>query len=442
MFEHQASRDGRFGWLLCTAHPEQDDILEEIQAELKLELLNSNIREVSKLEIESWLKRFFLDLHWKIHARLRKTDLREKGLSLFFAVFFDSELYFVQFGRLFCVRSTGKKLETLGKTWKNYHVQSMKELSLFGMLEEDIRVRPQRLHLAENETLHILPGQIAAKVLENADSGSLKPLIESFEGTPGALWLILQNLPLAKAGRKRRLNKLQVSSLILLGATVLAVLYMFFGNRIIDVWFHRARKEVSAGPIKEVRKLTENVSRLSAPARQIQMAKDWSLPLPQTPQAPPVFDLRNVYIACGNTLYAWAKDSRQELWQYACEATIANLLTVEDGIALSLANDRSLCLDPRGKKLWQRELITGGSGAVPNPLREITAQLDKRLDRAVMVIARQQGISVVDGLDGELLADLELPEGLAFLSTYDDVDLCFYAVMGNSLQRIKLNISN
>ncbi|MDZ4182914.1 MAG: hypothetical protein U1B83_08565, partial [Candidatus Cloacimonadaceae bacterium] len=86
MCEYQASQDGKFAWFVCAWHPEKSFALEEIQAEIKLEIINSGIRTLSKMEAEKWIKDLFADFHWKLHARFRKTDLVEKGISLFFGI--------------------------------------------------------------------------------------------------------------------------------------------------------------------------------------------------------------------------------------------------------------------------------------------------------------------------------------------------------------------
>ncbi|HOZ01481.1 MAG TPA: PQQ-binding-like beta-propeller repeat protein [Candidatus Syntrophosphaera sp.] len=444
--EYQASRDGRYGWLLCTLHQEQDHQLEEIQAEIKLEIMNSGVQNISKMEIENWLKTYFNDLHWKLHARFRKSELQEKGISLLFAVIYDCEVYFVQFGRLFAAIARGKKkLEAVGKHWKNYHVGSLSELGLLGCLEEDIKVRTQHLHLAENESLIILPGHIAGKVLENLEeNSSLRPLIESYSGMPGSLWMILKNMPQLVKAKKRRLTKLEVSSIILLGATFLAVLYMAFGNRLLDVLFHRVRKEVIAGPIKEVRQnLIEDVgSVVNSPARRIELAVEWSAPMDYEITAVPVFDLKNIYLASHDDLVAYSKNTHGQLWQKAFAQKIVSVLPNDAGIAVCLESSQTVCLDAQGKELWSRDLATSCERAAQNPLCEITYEDDKRINRSIMVVSGDQAISVVDSRNGEQMSELKLKEKLRYLSAYDDLDSCFYAVMGNWLLCLRLKIVN
>lgn len=445
MCEYQASRDGRFGWLLCTAHEEQHHALEEIQAEIKLELLNSRILEVSKLEIEQWLKTFFADLHWKLHARLRKTDLREKGLSLFFAAFFDNELYWVQFGRIFGGLVQGKKLLTVGKQWKNYHVQSMDKLSLFGQAEEDIRVRPQRLALSEQESLILLPGQLAVKVFESGtETGSLPPLIESFAARPGSLWLILKNIPPAKPARKRKLTKWQISALVLILATILAVVYMAFGNRILDVLFHRARVEVNSGPVRQLtRDLISNVGKVvNSPARKIELEIPWSAELPFEVSAVPVFHLDSIFLTSGTKLIAYNKKGHTELWQKDFQRQIAVVRTVQNGLVVCLATSEILGLDFKGEELWHRELANPVSAQSPACVREITENEDKRVDSSITVIASERAVSVLDSQSGDLMSELQLTDQLKYLSDYDMLDFCFYAVVNRTIHCIRLKIVN
>ena len=93
MFDFNACQDGRFGWFLLTWHPETDPILEEIQTQIKMDFRNSALGQTSKLEIENWLKTYLAEYHWKLHAAFRKTNLKEKGISLLLAVLFDHEVF-------------------------------------------------------------------------------------------------------------------------------------------------------------------------------------------------------------------------------------------------------------------------------------------------------------------------------------------------------------
>ena len=443
--DYQASKDGRYGWLLCTAHEENSHELEEIQAEIKLEIMNSGVLAVSKMEIENWLKGFFADFHWKLHARLLKTGLREKGLSLFFAVIYDCEIYLIQFGRIFCAVTHGKKLDCVGKNWKNYQIQTLKDLNLFGLSEDDIRVRPLHLRLAENESLIILSGQIAGKVLDSGtENASLLPLIESYSASDKALWMILKNMPQLTKTHARKFSKLQISSFILILATLLAILYMTYGNRILDVWFHRARREVSAGPLQEVKKdVNENIVKvLNAQARDIELEIKWSMDLSSAVTSCPVFDLENVYLAQGGTVAAYSKKNQAKQWVKTFPELAVTLQKTQSSLVASLQSGAVSGLDFSGKEIWRQSLE-------PNPARpaqtcplEITPDDDKRIDRSIMVVPGANQISVLDSQNGTVLSSLQLPDRLTFLSQYDDLGFCFYAAVGDALLCVQLKIVN
>lgn len=444
MCESQSSKDGRFGWFLCVAHEENDIALEEIQAEVKLELLNANVLEISKMEIESWLKRFFADFHWKLHASLRRTELKEKGLSLFFAVTYDHDVYFVQFGRIFCAVTKGRKLEIIGNSWKNYHVRTLRDLNLMGLSEEDIRVKPQKFHLDENESLMVLPGKITAKVFGGqTEVGGLQPLIESFTAATPSLWLILKHVSALAKPKKRRLTKLEISTLILLLGTTLATLYMAFGNRVIDVFLHRTKAEASETKLRANTEIMENLGKVvNAPAREIELALDWNAELPHRITAAPAFSQQNIYLASGTELHAYKLSTREELWKKTCDEQITTILPTTLGLQLTLANGMILGLDQQGNVAWTRDLPATLDDRAYLRMIEITPLQDKRIDKCITVIPLKRGIVVLDSQQGVVLSELQLDNDLGFLSRYDDYNNCFYAVLGKSLVRVNLNIVN
>ncbi len=439
MCEYQASKDGRWGWLLCTAHAEDSIALEEIQAEIKLEILNSQVLEISRMEIEKWLKDFFADFHWKMHARLRKTDLHERGISLFFAVIYDAEIYFVQFGRIFCASTKGSKLQAVGKTWKNYHVQSMEDLGLFGMSEEDIRVRVQHLSLPENENLIILPGTIAGRVFESGtDVNGLLPLIESFSAVKSALGIVLRNVPAPRKTGRKRLTKWQISALFLFLATLLAVLYMLFGNRFLDDFLHKGRKVIQ----EKIETGTQDISvRMTQPS-SIKLRTNWSSPLDFVPNCRPVFNLDHIYLAGGSSLYVFSTKTRKDPEVIEFEDRINFLRASSMGLIIGLANNQIKALDKQNKELWTNST---GNDACEEPgllIEEITNNEDKRLDRGISVVPQDRSVQILDSVLGTEINKLDLPGELTQLSAYDDFHQCFYAVVGNSLTCLGLLIEN
>ncbi|NLW19187.1 MAG: PQQ-binding-like beta-propeller repeat protein [Candidatus Cloacimonetes bacterium] len=443
--EIQTSKDGRYGWFLCAAHEEEDVVLEEIMAMVKLEIMAAKVLEIGRIEIESWLKSFFQDFHWKLHASLRRTDLKEKGLSLFFAVSYDHDIYFVQFGRIFCAATEGKKLKSVGKNWKNHHIQPLQGLNLLGLQDQDINVRPQKFHLDEDEILVVLPGRIAESVCGgNADASSLRPLVESFQNASPALWLLLKHSkPLAKP-RKRRLTKLEISTLILLLGTTLAILYMALGGRgIVEHGFMRVRLWFTGKTQPKTAQIIENIGKaVNSPARSMELNVAWSVDLPQRITAAPAFSKNVVYVASENTVRAYKPGGNEPIWETALDSRVNNLLKTVYSLQASLENGMVLGLDQHGKVLWEKDIQARMSNSTGLEPIEITQSQDMRLDKSITLIPKDRGIAVLDNYSGGVMHEITLDQDIDFISPYDLQNRCFYVVSGNILMRLDLDITN
>lgn len=453
--EYNASRDGRYGWFLLTWHPEKDTALEEIVAEIKLEILNSQIANISRLEIEKWLKQFFTDLHWKLHARLRKTNLLERGISLFFGVLYDHELYFVQFGRIFALLADSKKLSPVGKDWKNYQVQSMEGLQLFGLADNDPVFKTQRLYIGDNQRLVILSGELARKVLPKvSDPGTFDKLIETYAHEDNPLWLILDGREKLIKPKRRKLSRLQISSIVLITLSVLTAIYMIFGNRSIDQLVHKLRLTVKEEKTLRLEQIptnlkinTEDLRKymdriVNLPARNIGLEIAWNTDLPYEVKIPPTFNLNSIYLASSNRLSAYDKKSRQLLWSKVFPTTIQHAAINDGMLIISLADQQVLGLNVDGSQVWKLDLPTQNLSSSSFAPCEIQPQDDPRLDRSIMVLPSQRGISIIDPNRGETLSSLTLKQELEAISAYDSYENCFYAVVDGAILCIELKIEN
>lgn len=453
--EYKASHDGRFAWFLLTWHPEKNNVLEEIIAEIKLELLNSKIASISRLEIEKWLKQFFTDLHWKLYGILHKTQLNEKGISLFFGVLFDDELYYVQFGRIFCLLADNKKLTPVGKDWKNYRVQSQEGMQLLGLNDKDPVFKPQRIHIDNNKRLIVLSGELAHKIIPNVtDIATIDTLIETYAAEDNPLWLILEGSDnLVKSGHKK-LSRLQVTSIILIFLALLATLYIMIGNRFIDQAVHKMRLSIKEEKPLRLEQIppnlninSENLKKymdklVNLPARNISFTIAWTTELPYRVSLSPSFTLGTIILVSDNRLSAYDKKSRQLLWTKMMEDDIRSTTVHQGMVMVYLANQQIIGLNNNGKILWQQYLPTESITGDRFTPCIITYDDDPRLDRSIIVIPSKRGISILDPARGETLSSLTLKQDLDALSTYDSFANCFYAVVGNAVLCVELNIIN
>ena len=452
---YQASPEGKFAWFLCTWHPEKDFALEEIQAEIKLELINAEPLKLSRMEVENWLKNFWSEYHWKLHARLRKTVLIEKGISLFFGLIYDNELFFVQFGRMLCGVVDPKGLTQSGRSWKHYHVKAAHELELLGYAEEDFKVRTHRLQLEDTQHFLVLPSPQAIKLLDQIKgTGTLQALLESCQSEKNALWLQLCRLPDPFQKKKRKLSRLQISSIVLLAITLLAVLYVAFGNRFIDSGLHKLRLLFDSRRVSTLEELP-NTLRLrnadilkimermvNSPARRAECRIAWTKQLPHPVTAIPAFDLDYIYLASGKNLYTYNKRNQEPGWNLVLDEEILYLMKTQNTLMLSLRNKKLIGIKPGGTIAWATDTRSAISEDDVLEAQEITSAQDPRIDGSLVILPERNRISVIDGSRGEVFSSIDLLQDLRYLSLYDSFDNCFYAVVGESLMKIDLVILN
>ncbi|MDD2332266.1 MAG: PQQ-binding-like beta-propeller repeat protein [Candidatus Cloacimonetes bacterium] len=455
MCEYSASKDGRFAWFLCTYHTEQDHVLEEIQTEIKLEILNSDVSSISKINIEAWLKSFFADFHWKLHARFRKTELDEKGISLFFGVLFDHELFFVQFGRLVCALADRKKVTPVGKPWKNHHVNTLEDLALLGLSEKDIKIRINRIFISEIERLIVLPAaQATVSFPSGADPQIVDTVFETYKQEHNPLWLCLKAKERMVLPRQRRSSRLVISTIVLLLMTLLSIFYMIFGNRAIDRYSRKLRslfisKRTATLEIipeflnQETSNLLRNIERVVvSPAQDVQLKLRWTVDMPYRVTCTPAFSLDNLYLASGKTLVAYKKKTREVLWKTAFNCEILDLRAVEQSLIVILEDNRIVSFKASGSKNWEKTLAHPPLQRGIHNSIELNNHDDPSLEGSVIVVADERGLYVLNPGFGEDYSKLTFKNKIQFLSAYDSHDRCLYSVVDQDFHCIELIVKN
>jgi len=453
--EYQVEKDGRYGWFLCTWHPETQHELEEIQAEIKLEIMNSDIRNVSKLEADKWLRSFFADFHWKLHARMRRTELKEKGISLFLGLMYDNEIHFAQFGRMFCALGNPKKTAAVGREWENFHFQTLDQLNLLGLSEAEIRVKPQKVLVPERNFLLVLPGLMARDLFgSHFDAGSVNALLDSLAAKPGALWLLLGNEPELSKPKRKGFSRLHLATTLLILFTLPAIVYVIFGGRFFEMTWRKARMLFQSKkpiPIEQIPNYLNIDSQkvrgyleqaLKSPAREVELKLLWNTDLPYQVTAAPGFDLDNIYLASGDILLAFNKKARNLLWNRNFGSNIQGITNTGTGLLITLADQRVMGLNNKGESSW--ELPVEGPVTLFHSLKpmELTNANDPRIDGNLIVVPSSRSILVLDAGSGEKLNEITFKDELQYLSTYDSFQSCFYAVVRDAMLCLELKILN
>ncbi|HRY83425.1 MAG TPA: PQQ-binding-like beta-propeller repeat protein [Candidatus Cloacimonadota bacterium] len=360
----------------------------------------------------------------------------------------------MQFGRIFAVLADAKSVTAVGKNWKHAHVSTAEDLELLGYSEKDIRVKTQRILINDEQSLIVAPGVIAGKLFAQlTDKNSLDALLGSFASATNAMWLVLSGKPELQPKKRKKLTRLQISSIILLLITLLAVLYISFGNRFLDtgarklkMLFRSRTSQLEQLPRTlnisnaEVIKLMDKV--VNSPARNIVCSVAWNTDLPYSVTANPAFDLDHIYLAAGKTLLAYDKKTRNLLWNVNLESDIISLRMTQASLVAGLANRNVIGIRNDGSPAWTA-VTNRESGAADKPATaELTNSNDARIDGSILVIPEERGLSVLDSSRGEKLSGLTLIDELKYLSAYDSFANCFYAIAGESLICLELKILN
>ncbi|GEM_PF-219130 len=458
MFEFNSSQDGRFGWFLMTWHPEDDPILEEIQIQIKIDLRNSALGQTSKVEIESWLKDFFSEYHWKMHAVFRKTGLREKGISLFLAVMYDNELYIMEFGRMLCGLVEKDSLRPAGRPWNNFHVKSLDEMQMLGLSESDINVKPKRIVLPENQYLIALPSVFADQLMQmNFDYASINTLLKSMFEESNGCFLLLESKSKLAVVKRSRFKPFQISAFIIIILTLLALLYIQFGNR----WFESTSRKLkilltskSSLTIEQIpqtlniqsetiKRQLQKIERFAnLPARRIRLTESWQTDLNFLVTANPAFDINNIYIASENNLLAFDKNSKKLEWNKGFTSDIKGISVIRGNLIVFLEDRQMLCLRNGSNVTWTQSFDDKFLGRQTFAPFELNNNDDPRINGSILFVPSEKGIFIHDISTGEQITSILFEKRLQYLSDYDAFNNCFYAVVADGVHCIALDILN
>ncbi len=458
MFDFNASQDGRFAWFLLTWHPESDPVLEEIQTQIKLDIRNSALGQTSKVEIESWLKSFLSEYHWKLHATFRKTDLKEKGISLLMAVLFDHELYIVEFGRMLSGICDKDNLQPAGRNWNNFHVKSLDEMSLLGMSEKDIVLKIKRVFIAEHQRFIALPSIYAEKLSkQNTACNTLDTILQSLFSETNGCYFILEGKSKLAAPRRPRIRRYQISAIFVVLLTILALLYMQFGNRWLESTARKIKLILKSKNYLTVEQIpqylnieSENIKRqlkkieqfTNQPARNIKLQESWQTNLNFLITAAPSFDTQNIYIASDNKLMAFDKSTKKLQWKKVFDANVREVSQIRGNLIVFLDNQQLLCLQNGNNIIWKRPFIDEFPIKPALTPVEINSEDDPRINDSILLVPAERGLYIYDVNSGNLLSEIAFDKRLQYLSLYDAYDNCFYAVVADGIICISMDVLN
>ncbi|HQQ67993.1 MAG TPA: PQQ-binding-like beta-propeller repeat protein, partial [Candidatus Cloacimonadota bacterium] len=246
----------------------------------------------------------------------------------------------------------------------------------------------------------------------------------------------------------------QVTSFVILLITLGAVVYMMFGNRFLDQFFHRIRMTVKGNKSLRLEQIPNTLAIdrkvflkymeriVNLPARDIELQIIWSASLQYSITGAPVFSLDTIFLTAENNLIAFDKKSRKLKWKKSFDAPISSVLYMDNALMVCLQSDSASAFSEDGKLLWEADMTCPAQASVNlNPLR-ISGEDDPRLDRPILMIPSREVISIIDAGRGESLSSITFVDDIAAISAYDNFANCFYAIVDDALICIQLKIVN
>lgn len=293
-------------------------------------------------------------------------------------------------------------------------MQTLQKLNLLGFADEDIKIRVQRIFIGETHRFIAISGNLCERVFETqSDLATLDHYIESFAQSENPLWLILDGRAHLIKARRKKLSRLQISSIVIIVLTLFASAYMLFGNRFLDQALHRTRLNVQNNPVLRLEQIPDNLSVetknflkyldriVNLPARNIELDILWSATLPYQVTSPPVFSLNTIYLAADHNLIAFDKRSRELIWKKSFTAKINSIFYADNVLLVCLEDDSSFGFKDNGTQLWEAELMSIHTYLGSLEPRQVVQADDPRLDRAITVVPSAKLISIFDAFRGK-----------------------------------------
>ncbi len=444
-------------FFLLTYNLKDSPFLKSVNAFILEEVLKLKPNSIPELEIKSTFVEFFNDLNWKVNAMFNKAGEEHKGLSLFFAVKRSNRLYFVQFGRLACGLLRGDEFKEIGLSWSIYPIATVESLKQLGSQQDDIPVNVYEISIVTSSTFFTFPSKLIPMIQESVKNGPneiLTTLIAAEEDVKH--FFFFSKLP------ERFIKPLKFfqghsfrTSAIAFGIIILiTILYYFFGDNIVEqIGFKTEETLTSHNILFELKNLTDSINNpelekqlakyVYSPAKDVSLKLIWQGQFTHDITHSPLFDLNNIYLIIGNNIAAVSKRDKEVVWQKSLNSVIKHAESVENNLLIHGSNKDVMLLNSKGEIIWQNSLgsqlsepIQYGHSSVT-----ITRKEDKRLNSGLMVSSQSDRINIFSLITGDIIHTISFNDTqVKYISDYDSINNCFYAVVGQNMVILKLQI--
>ncbi len=443
-------------FFLLTYNLNNSSFLKSVNAFVLEEILKLKPNSISENNIKDKLVEFFNDLHWKINAMFNKSGDKQKGISLFFAIKRNENIYFVQFGRLAIGLITEMKFREIGLSWDMYPIATVESLNQLGSIQQDIPVNVHSIVLGSDSTLFAFPSKQIPIIKESVKHGAnsvLTALLAPEEEVNH--YIYISNLPekLMKPMKFFRGHSFRVSAIVFSVIIIVTMLYYFLGDNYVEQVGYKTEESLTSHNILfELKNLTDSINNpelekqlakyVYSPAKDLSLKIVWQGKFTHNITYPPLFDYNNIYLIIENNIAAVSKKSKEVVWQIKTESVILEAKTVENNLLIHCSNNEILLLNAKGDTIWrtsQRKDIRKLAHKYHSSII-VTRKEDKRLNSGIMIDTQNNQIDIFSLITGENVSSITFDAQVKYISDYDTINNCLYAIVGQNLVILKLSI--
>ena len=451
-----------FNLILLTHNLEESEFLNRINFHILERLMNLNLEDVPKKDLEKTLKEFFIEINWQLYSRFRNTQTMEFGISLMLLIILNDEIFLVQFGRMLCGKIKTGELEHIGNDWKNLAVKSKSELSLLGAKDENIVTKIHKFKLENGEIFFSIPSLKVEELKKlGINSLSIKENINTLYNAEKFPFCIINSgniKELKKRGWFRNIRT-RIIAVIMSLIIILSVIYVFYGknwfadqqhllkqknrefrqNELMDTFLKL--QEQGQETLNEIFK--QNLELEIFPHQKIEMQKIWTQNIPFFPTLKPFFDYKMIYLVSDHKILSLKKKTQKKCWEKSIENKIVNLELLDaNRLLLILENQEILCLNrDSGDMIWTKKCdLEISKSKESKSAFQISLDKYKRLGSSIILLHSKETVTLLNTIEGDSIFTYKSDTKIDLISDFDLLEKCIYIIENKRISKIAIEV--
>ena len=248
-------------------------------------------------------------------------------------------------------------------------------------------------------------------------------------------------------------------ALIMVVIILLCTIYVYLGNNwLADKQFLQKKKnnlfvknELMQNLIeieKQSQKILDQIFQLSYkieifPDKNIILKEETFAEFDKVITVKPQFDHHNFYLVFENTLIAYNKKNRFEVWQKQFTEKIIEVVLLDvNRILVVLESNEIICASREsGSEMWSRKNIDTRSVCSKSNAFQISLDAYKQLDNSVILSIEKNRLLIFNNISGKNIYEYNSIQEIDFVSDFDLLEKSIYVVKRNELWKLEFEIN-